>query len=235
MKAPATFPNPAMAEFHVPPNVPAASLWYRFLRRICQVTFCATWQVRVFDRRYEPASGAALYISNHQSFLDPVLVGLSLSRPMNYMARDSLFRLPLFKQLIGSLNAFPVRRGQADVGALKEAMRRLRRGEQVLVFAEGTRTFDGRIGPLLPGVAMLAQRAAEWIVPVVVDGAFEAWPRGSALPRPGSIVVRYGRPISRDEARGRKPEEFIRHVRARLIAIQAAVRRRMGRPALAYD
>ena len=235
MKAPASFPNPAMAEFHVPPDVPAPSPWYRFLRRICHVTFCAAWQVRVFGRRYEPASGAALYISNHQSFLDPVLVGLGLSRPVNYMARDSLFRFPLFKQLIESLNAFPVRRGHADVGALKEAMRRLRRGEQVLVFAEGTRTVDGRIGPLLPGVAMLARRAAEWTVPVVLDGAFEAWPRGRALPGPGSIVVRYGRCISRDEARGHKAEEFVRHVRARLIALQADVRRRVGRPALAYD
>jgi 1-acyl-sn-glycerol-3-phosphate acyltransferase len=200
-----------------------------------QVTISPAWKVRVFNRHYEPAEGGVLYICNHQSFLDPVLMSFALRRPVNYMARDSLFYFPVFKQLIRSVNAFPVRRATADLGALKEAMRRIRDGGQVVVFAEGTRTADGRIGPLLPGVAMLAQRVARWTVPVVIEGAFEAWPRTLALPRPGSVIVQYAPPIPREEAQELPSQEFVDRVRRTLIEIQADIRRRVGKGPLRYD
>jgi len=226
-----SFPNPALAR-PWPEGVPAPNPWYRLMRRLFQVTMCAAWKVRVFDREHEPTRGGAVYICNHQSFLDPMLMSFALRRPMNYMARESLFRLAGFRELIRSLNAFPVRRGTADLTAMKEAMRRLRDGEQVVVFAEGTRTRDARIGPLLPGVAVLSQRAAEWTVPVVIDGAFEAWPRTQALPGPGEIVVQYAPPIPRAEARRLRAKEFVRTVREQLVEIQTDLRRRVGRPPL---
>jgi 1-acyl-sn-glycerol-3-phosphate acyltransferase len=204
------------------------------MRRVFQVTMSALWGVRVFNRHREPPEGGAVYICNHQSFLDPMLMSLALRRPMNYMARDTLFRFPGFAGLIRSLNAFPVRRGTADTAALKEAMRRLKAAGQVVVFAEGTRTRDGRIGPLLPGVAMLARRAAQWTVPTVIDGAFECWPRWRALPRPGNVVVCYGRPIPQSEAREARPEAFMAGVRDTLVRMQADLRRRVGRPPLEY-
>jgi 1-acyl-sn-glycerol-3-phosphate acyltransferase len=204
------------------------------MRRFFQVTVSLGWKARIYNRQFEPTRGGAVYICNHQSFLDPILMSYALRRPMSYMARDTLFHIPLFKQVITALNAFPVRRGTADTGALKEAMRRLKAGGQLVVFAEGTRTLDGRIGPFLPGVALLAQRSAEWTVPVVIDGAYEAWPRTQKLPSPGSIVVRYAPPIHRDEARKMDAETFINHVRNVLIEMQADVRRRAGRPALKY-
>jgi len=232
----ASYPNPLLSGWRLSGGaVQQPNLWYRFMRRVFQVTMVALWKIRVFNRHFEPPCGGAVYISNHQSFLDPMLSSLALRRPMNYMARDTLFRFPIFKQGIESLNAFPVRRGTADLTALKEAMRRLKAGGQVVVFAEGTRTSDGRIGPMLPGVAMLAQRAAAWTVPVLIDGAFEAWPRTAALPLPGSVVVQYGQPISQEQARAMSAEELVESVRRRLIEIQTDVRRRVGRPALRYD
>jgi 1-acyl-sn-glycerol-3-phosphate acyltransferase len=234
MKGPASYPNPLLRRWRFADGVPGPNLWYWFMRRLTQVVMCAGWKVRVFNRHYEPASGSAVYISNHQSFLDPMLMGIGLRRSMNYMARDTLFRFPLFKQLIASFNAFPVRRGTADLTAMKEAMRRLKSGGQVVVFAEGTRTPDGRIGPMLPGVALLAQRAADWTVPVLIDGAFEAWPRSQALPGPGSVVVQYGRPIPQEQARKMTPDNLVETVRRELIEIQTDVRRRVGRPALDY-
>ncbi len=218
----------------MPDGVPAAGLYYRFMRRGCQVLMSAFWKVRVFNRHHEPAEGGAVYICNHQSFLDPMLMSLALRRPMNYMARHDLFHIPGFGQLIGSLNAFPVRRGTADTAAVKEAVRRLRKGGQVVVFAEGTRTRTGRIGPFLPGVALLAQRAAEWTVPVLIDGAFEAWPRTQMFPRPGSIVVHYAEPISRQDARKLDPAELVSRVRDTIIEMQHDARRRLGRRPFDY-
>ena len=231
---PASYPNPILRGPGMPDGVTPPNLYYRFMRLCCHLSMSAFFKIRVFNRHYEPAKGGAVYISNHQSFLDPMLMSVALRRPMNYMARDSLFRTPGFRHLIASLNAFPVRRGTADTAAMKEAMRRMKAGGQVVVFAEGTRTKDGRVNEFLPGVALLSQRAAEWTVPVLIDGAYEAWPRENALPRPGNVVVQYGRPIHRDEARKMKAAEFVKSVRQTLIDIQTDVRQRVGRPPLEY-
>lgn len=228
-------PNPELAGLAMPQGVPGPNMVYRIMRLLCQVSMSMVWQVRIFGRHLEPKSGGCVYVCNHQSFLDPMLMSFALRRPMNYMARDSLFRMPGFAGFIRSLNAFPVRRGTADMAALKEAMRRLRSGRQVVVFAEGTRTRDGRIGRMLPGVAMLAQRAADWTVPVVIDGAFEAWPRTRALPGPGRVLVQYAEPIPREQARACRPEQLISSIRSRLIEMQTDLRRRFGRPALNYE
>ena len=236
MKSPTSFPNPDLSGLRLPRGVPGPSLFYIFMRRFFQVTISLGCNIRVYNRHFEPTRGGAVYICNHQSFLDPVLMSFALRRPMSYMARDTLFHVPLFKRFITALNAFPVRRGTADTGAMKEAMRRLKAGGQVVVFAEGTRTLDGRIGRFLPGVVLLAQRSAEWIVPVVIDGAYEAWPRTQILPSPGSsISVQYAQPIHRDEARKMDAKTFINHVRNVIVEMQTEVRRRAGRPELKYD
>jgi 1-acyl-sn-glycerol-3-phosphate acyltransferase len=192
------------------------------------------WKTRVYGRHNEPAEGGVVYISNHQSFLDPMLIGFGLTRPVNYMARNTLFDNPGLGQLMSMVNAFPVKRGKADTGALKEAMRRIKRGGQVLVFAEGTRTRDGRVAPFLPGVSLLIRRAADWIVPVTIDGAFEVWPRTKGLPSLGNIVVSFGEPIAREDACKLKGAALVEHVRQIIIQMQTDVRRRVGRPELEY-
>ncbi len=232
MTGPSSYPNPALRTLGQ--DIQRSSLRYWVMRCFLQVTFSGTWKVRAFNRHYEPASGGALYICNHQSFLDPILISLGLRRPLNYAARDSLFRFPPFGRLIGSFNAFPVRREKADLTFIKEAIRRLKSGGQVAMFAEGTRTTDGRVGPLLQGVSLLAQRTADWTVPVVIDGAFEAWPRQQPLPGPGQIVVQYGKPLSRAEARRLSQEQLLERIRQDIIDMQAEVRQRLGRPKIDY-
>ena len=235
MRRLASHPNPRLRRLRPGGGVPPPSLWYRACRRAAQVGSALLWKIRVLNRHYEPTDGGALYICNHQSFLDPVVMALALRRPMNYMGRASLFRFHLLRPLMESLNAFPIRRGGSDLRAMKEAMRRLKAGAQLVVFPEGTRTEDGRIQPFLPGVALLAQRAADWIVPVVIDGAFEAWPRTSLLFGTGVIVVQYAPPIPQTDARTRQPHELLGEIRRRMIEMQTDLRRRIGRRPLVYD
>jgi 1-acyl-sn-glycerol-3-phosphate acyltransferase len=210
--------------------------FYRFARMFFQVIACRFWKIHVFNRHFEPTSGSVVYISNHQSFMDPVLIGFAVRRPMNFMARDSLFRFPICKQIITATNAFPVKRNTADTGAMKEALRRLKAGGQLAIFPEGTRTLDGRIGEFLPGVALLAQRAARWVVPVLIDGAFEVWPRWQKLPTPGGkITVQYAPPIPQSEIRKLSPTQFVARIREQLIDMQSEVRRRTNKPEINYD
>lgn len=231
MKGLPSYPNPLFGAWSLPEDVPEPNLWYRFCRFGFGMLAIPFWQLRIFNRHYEPTTGSALYLCNHQSYLDPAIMSLSLKRPMNFMAREELFKIPIFSPWIASVKAFPVKRASADTGALKEALRRLRVGGQLVVFPEGTRTRDGSIGPFAPGVSMLAKRAAEWVVPVVIDGAFEAWPRTQPLPSfLSTIVVVYGKPLHRDEVRQMRSDEFLAAVREKMIAIQTDTRKRLGKP-----
>ena len=234
MKGLPSRPNPRLGVWRLPEGMARPNLWYQFCRMAYGVLATSFWRLQVFNRHYEPTTGSVLYLSNHQSFLDPAIMSLALKRPMHFMARASLFRFPIFKQWITSVNAFPVRRGAADTGAMKEALRRLKRGEQLVVFPEGTRTRDGRVGPFLPGVALLARRAAEWVVPVLIEGAFDIWPRTRPLPPLGNAVVIYCQPLSRADRRDSTDQQVLALSRQRIIAMQAHIRRRRGLPALTY-
>jgi 1-acyl-sn-glycerol-3-phosphate acyltransferase len=150
---------------------------------------------RVFGLENIPASGGVLLAANHQSVLDPVLVAMVLPREMHFMARRSLFRNPIFRAIIVSYNAFAIERDTADVKGVKNAIARLESGAILLVFPEGTRTENGSIGPMKPGIGMLAERAAVPIVPVLIDGAYGVLPKGSLIPRPGRISIVFGKPL----------------------------------------
>ena len=94
--------------------------WYALLRFMSQMLYIGIMQGRAYHRERIPASGGVLVIANHQSYLDPILAAVPIGREFSPMARDTLFRNPLFSALIRSLYAFPVRRGSADMSAIKE-------------------------------------------------------------------------------------------------------------------
>ena len=167
---------------------------YRGLQMLCQLA-PVVGGYRCVGRAHLPASGGALLCANHQSVLDPVLVGLAVPRRMNYLARRTLFDHPLLARVIRFLDAIPIEREGLGLAGLKETIRRLRREELVLMFPEGTRTRDGRLGPLRPGLLAIARRCQVPLVPVGLAGAFEIWPRGARLPRLGPVVVAFGPPL----------------------------------------
>ena len=174
-------------------------LWYDFLRVVCRLIWVAFFRIRVFDRQCIPKTGGALVVSNHQSHLDPILVGLSCDRRLNYVARDTLFGFPPFRWLINSFDAIPIDREGIGLGGLKESLRRLKAGEMLLIFPEGTRTRDGNVGQLKPGFLALARRSKVPLLPVAIDGAFDSWPKWNLLPGLAVIHIRYAQPLSPDE------------------------------------
>jgi len=199
--------------------------WYGVLQQVARVLFVLVFGIRVYHRRRLPRRGGVLVVANHQSFLDPVLAAVGMPRPYHPMARESLFRLAPFRWLIRSLYAFPVRRGRVDLGAVREALARLQAGAVVLMFPEGTRTRDGSIGTLHGGPVRIAVRAGVPLVPMVIDGAFEAWPRTALLPRPHTIRVACGRPVSAEDAAAGEPDEVMAALRRQMLGLQAELRR----------
>ncbi len=185
----------------------------------CQLLFAYYFRLRIFGGAYVPRQGGALLVCNHQSFLDPVLAAVGLPRECDFVARDTLFRQPLFAALIRYLNAIPIKRGEADVGAIKETIRRLRDGRAVVVFPEATRTATGAVAPMQPGTALIARKVRVPMIPTRIDGAFEAWPRQSKYPLPCAIRVAYGAPLTPADLQSLSDEEAIAEVRRRILAL----------------
>jgi 1-acyl-sn-glycerol-3-phosphate acyltransferase len=193
--------------------------------------------LRSFGRRNVPRTDGVILAVNHASYLDPVVVGCGITRPVHYMARRTLF-VSLFGSLIRALNAFPVARGGADRGAVKEFIRRVRAGNVVMLFPEGTRTRDGRLGTVMPGAGALAARAGAPIVPTYIAGTFDAWPRHRKLPvpvRPDGISIYFGRPIDVERLDGESKrghhDRICDEIASRLATLEAAVlprRRKSG-------
>jgi 1-acyl-sn-glycerol-3-phosphate acyltransferase len=195
-------------------------------RAVLRITFILVFRVRVFGQLNVPRRGGVLIVSNHQSYLDPALLSLGFERSASFMARRTLFRNPAFGWLIATLNAFPVTRGGLDIAAMREAVRRLQNGECLVIFPEGTRTSDDSIAPLRPGIRAIVERANVPIVPAVIEGAFEAWPRGST-PRIGEISVLYGRAIRPEEHSRLSRSELVERLQSELSRLQTKLRKRM--------
>jgi 1-acyl-sn-glycerol-3-phosphate acyltransferase len=176
---------------------------YATLKLLCRGTAGAFFRYRAFGSANVPATGAALLAANHASFLDPPLVGVGTPRPLHFLAKAELFRVPLLGSLVRRLNAHPVEREGADMGALRLALALLREGQALLVFPEGTRGDGERLGPAKAGVGMVAALSEAPVVPVYVHGSGRALPRGARYPRVTRISVTYGEPLRFPRVRGK--------------------------------
>lgn len=203
-------------------------LWYRMVQWFFSTILASTFGLRATGRENIPTRGAAMLVSNHLSHLDVLVLGILLDRPLNFVARSTLFFFPL-GPYIRSLGAFPIQRDGIGAQGLKETLRRLKRGGIVTLFPEGTRTSDGEVGELKPGIALLATKAGVPILPAAVVGTFEAWPRSRPFPVPHPIHVHFGRPISPEQARSLDAEALTALIRERILECQAIAREGIAR------
>jgi 1-acyl-sn-glycerol-3-phosphate acyltransferase len=191
-------------------------VWYRSLQAAVLLAATLLYRVRYVGRRNIPAVGGVLAVCNHQSHLDPPFVGAGCHRRMNYLARNTLFGFAPFAWLIHSVDAIPIDREGLGLSGIKESLRRLKRGEMVLIFPEGTRSADGEIAAFRPGFTALAVRSGASILPIAIDGAYQAWPRHRKFPGLGKVRVCYGEPIPAAEIAGRDEREIIAEVERRV-------------------
>ena len=203
-------------------------LFYDFWYVVLRLLFMIFYGVRFYGGHNLPESGSAILISNHQSHFDPPLLAVGLHRRLNFLARKSLFKFKPFAWHIAMLDAIPLETNGIGFAGIKEAIKRLKNGEIILVFPEGARCWDGNIAPFLQGSLTLAQRTKSTILPAAVCGCYEAFPRTKKFPIPwGKIRVVYGKPILYDEIKDLS-EEQLRHLGETTIAelYQEAVSKR---------
>ncbi|MFH5806142.1 lysophospholipid acyltransferase family protein [Alienimonas sp. DA493] len=181
--------------------------------------------VRAVGAERVRGDSGGLLLANHQSFLDPIVLGLPLNRSITFVARDSLFRIPVFGRYLRAMKTLPIARDAPATAGMRAALAAIERGELVGLFPEGTRTADGSLGPLKPGFVTLARRSGRPVYPVGIAGAFECLPRSRKLPipTPGRVRVVFGEPIAPEtvEAAG-GTMEIVALVEGRIAAAHAA-------------
>jgi 1-acyl-sn-glycerol-3-phosphate acyltransferase len=193
-------------------------------RLLSRIGAMLLFRLHVSGQARIPKTGGVLMITNHQSFLDPWLIGIAPARQIHYMARDTLFKGGLLHYLMELWNVFPVKRGSADLTAIRTAVENLDKGFIVNIFPEGTRSEDGSIGSLAAGMSLILNRCKSdvSILPVVIDGAFEAWPRDKKMPRffGGRIRICHGKPIPSTTWRTWAADEIAQNIRREMIKLQ---------------
>lgn len=156
-----------------------------------------------------PRQGPLIVVANHASDFDPPLLSCCMRRPVSYMAKEELFRVPGLGQAIRWYGAYPVKRGSPDRSAIRAALTQLDQGWAIGIFLSGTRTPDGRIPSAKLGAAMVAAKAQVPLLPVSLWGTHRIMPKGNILPRPVPITVRVGHVIAPPQSGQREELEAV--------------------------
>ncbi len=182
------------------PGASVAGILYRAcIRELCRLWVAVFYRGRLIGAENIPLEGPVLIASNHQSFLDPIILGVGgwTRRQWYFLARSTLFNNRLIGLGLRSLNTIPVERGAGDIKAIRGVIELLKAGQAIAIYPEGTRTEDGEMQPFKSGLMLLVKRTRATVVPTAVEGTFAIWPRNRSRPRlTGRAGVHFGEPIS---------------------------------------
>lgn len=190
---------------------PAVSLmlYHLFKWSIVAPVLHGYFRGRIYGAETVPKRGRLLVVSNHGSDFDPPILSCAVGRPVAYMAKEELFRVPVLKQAIQAYGAYPVKRGTGDRAAMKAAIASIQSGWATGVFLDGTRTETGRIEDPKLGAAWIAAKTDSPLLPVSLWGTHQIFKQGSALPRPVPLTIRIGDVISPPQSSDRSELEAV--------------------------
>ena len=167
-------------------------MFYKILKVIFRFTFNLLFSPKVIGAENVPKEGAMIMAANHMSNWDPPILGTYLPRIVGYMAKEELFKPAIAGAIIKSLNAFPVKRGASDRGAIKMALNILKKGLCLGIFPEGTRSRDGKLHKAQAGVSLIAAMSKAPVVPTALIGTNKIWSKEEKFPQ---LTIVFGEPI----------------------------------------
>lgn len=167
--------------------------FYSLVRAVLSVLYSVFFGVKAYGVEGIPNDGRGVILApNHESHLDPPLLGVTALRPITFLAKDYLFKKPVLGKLIEWLGSIPIKSESQDFRSIRNLVRLLEQGHQILVFPEGTRSHNGEFKEPEGGVGFLALKSRCHVVPVYIDGTFEALPRGAKWFRLHPVRIYYG-------------------------------------------
>ncbi len=168
---------------------------YRIVRAIVVALWKVMFRPVVVGAENIPPQGPVVLAPIHRSNIDFAYLVFATKRKTFFMAKDSLWKVPVLSTLIQTMGAFPVKRGTADRESLKNAQQVLSEGQALVLFPEGTRQEGDEVGPLFEGAMFIASRAGAPVIPVGLGNTEKAMKKGAKIPRPVRTTVVIGAPI----------------------------------------
>lgn len=169
--------------------------FYDFAKSVVSGVFKPLYRIEAIGVENFPKEGGVLLCSNHIHNFDPIVVGIMAPRPVHYMAKEEIFRVPVLGNVVRNCNAFPVKRGFGDREALRAGLKILKEGNVFGLFPEGTRSKTGKLGKGLSGAGFFALRSDAFVLPCAVIGPYKSF---------NKLKVVYGKPIDISEMRAAK-------------------------------
>ncbi|NJD68507.1 MAG: 1-acyl-sn-glycerol-3-phosphate acyltransferase [Candidatus Methylomirabilota bacterium] len=199
------------------------------IRLVCLGIAKVAFRLQIEGQEHIPRTGPGIVAANHVSYIDPIIIGIAVRRPVRFMAKKELFSSPLFGWLIRQLGAFPVNRDRTNLQAFKLAASSLAAGEIVAIFPEGTRGDGVKLRPAKPGIGLIAARTGAPVIPTFHQGTGKVFPKGAWFPRPYRIAIKFGAPCQFTEEPGDHTEDrvatFSRVIMDRIAALKASLER----------
>ncbi|GHT09873.1 hypothetical protein AGMMS49532_08870 [Endomicrobiia bacterium] len=166
-------------------------------KQMFRIMFSLFYRWHIEGAENIPQSGGAVIAPNHIGFFDSTLTGSAIKRPVHFMAKKELFDIPGFGWIIKQTNAFPVKRGMQDISAVRNAFSLLKSGCLLLVFPEGTRSKDGRIGKARAGAGMIACNTQVPLIPAKIENT-------NMMLKFKQIKIKFGKPVY-------PPKDFVKN------------------------
>jgi 1-acyl-sn-glycerol-3-phosphate acyltransferase len=189
--------------------------WYKISHRAVRLFSPLFFRLTIVDASHVPKEGGVIVAANHNSYFDIPLLGGALDRQADYLAKRELFENGWVGSLLRSLGGIPIRRGEMDRTALGEVEARLRAGRLLVLYPEGTRSRDGRLGPARPGIGRAIVQSGVPVVPVFI--------RGTSRIRPFcSVTITFGKPLDFGPLPGKEevPPKMLYATLARSVMIE---------------
>lgn len=197
-------------------------VFYRFIRILALGLVNLLYWPKITGREHMPEQGAAIVCCNHISLWDPVLVGCALRRRLRFMAKAELFSNAAFGALLRALSAFPVKRGESDMAALRTSLNILKEDGVLGIFPQGTRDKDGS-HPMESGVALIALRSGAPVIPVLIEGPYRIFHR---------TRVTVGKPVDLGALSGKYDSSRIREVTSTIESALWSLKRNSDAPSV---
>jgi 1-acyl-sn-glycerol-3-phosphate acyltransferase len=170
---------------------------YHFLHLLFYIIGKLLFRYKTFGVEHVPKKGSAILASNHASYLDPAFVGMGIVRTINYLAKKELFSNIILRFILKDIcKGLPVDREQLDRDTLREIYRLLKTDEIILLFPEGTRSYDGNLMEPKLGIGMIAYNTRSTVIPVYVNGSYNIMSRKTQFVRFKPCSVIYGSPLA---------------------------------------
>ena len=177
-----------------------------------------------------PTEGTALYVANHQSYMDAIAMMALFKRPVGFVVKDDLVGIPFFNKWLEAYQCVPIVRGEARKGleAILKTAKLMKNGRDMMLFPEGTRSKDGSLLPFKAGSLKAAQRGNAMIVPIAIEGASKMMPRGSYFVYPAQVTVTVMPAIPAETVKELETVELARNVRNQIATV-------LGQPLLTKE